>query len=163
MVKRLESRGVGGTQAIALTLIARPQFSIRTLLATAILAGLCYYWIEMPRATARRFVDAIRAEDFSVADRMFRGVDDRVLAKSNQKYWGFRADAVILPWDIGQFLSGRRDVRLHATYFFLDEHHDLQQEIAATAFGLDSPTGLSAYRGAVIDRTQMSGRVMEQR
>jgi hypothetical protein len=142
----------------------RPRFSLRTLLiATAILAGLCYYWIEMPRATAKRFVDAIGAEEFSVADRMFWKAGDRGFAASKEKYWGFRADAEVLPWSMSQFLSGRRDVQLHMTYFFLDEHHDVENDIAATAFGLNSPTSLSTNNSMMIDRTQMSGQILEKR
>ena len=131
--------------------------------ATTILAGLCYYWIEMPRATAKRFVDAIGAEDFSAADEMFQKAHDRGLVASKAKYWGFRADAEILPWSVGQLLSGRRDVRLHTTYFSLDQHVDVENEIPATAFGLNSATIFSVDSSALIDRTQMSGQVIERR
>ncbi len=156
MVESLELRVAGQAQAIAAsTLIPRPRFSLRTLLiATAILAGLCYYWIGMPRATAKRFVDAISAEDFSAADQMFQKADDRGLVASKAKYWGFRADAEILPWGVGQLLSGRRDVRLHTTYFSLDQHVDVENEIPATAFGLNSATSFSADNSALIDRDE---------
>lgn len=132
----------------------RLRFSLRTLLIlTAIVAGLCYYWIVMPLATAKRFVDAIGANHYEAADRMFWNDLDRGLAQWNKKYWGMRAGGEVLPWSAAQFLTGRRDLRLHLTYFFLDENHDIEMHLAATSFGIESATAWSGSRSVIIDKS----------
>ena len=73
--------------------------------------------------------------------------------------WGMRADAELSPASVSQLLSGRRDLRLHVTYFYLDEHHDLEMQLAATSFGIDSASTWSGSRSAIVDQVQ---RVMER-
>jgi hypothetical protein len=133
----------------------RPRFSLRMLfIATAVAAGFLYYWILMPQTTARRFVDAITAGEYEAADRMYWKDVDRGLALWNKKYWGMRAEAEILPWSLGQFLDGRRNLRLHVMYFFLDENHDIEMQLAATSFGIDSASTWSGSRSAIVDQVQ---------
>jgi hypothetical protein len=143
----------------AMAFIKRLRFSLRTLLLiTAAFAGFCYYWAIMPGTTAQRFIRLISCENFEAADQMFWKSVDRQLVPWQKKCWGMRADAELSPWSIGQLLGGRRDLRLQVTYFYLDEHHDLEMQLAATSFGIDSASTWSGSRSAIVDQVQ---RVME--
>ncbi|HEY4233598.1 MAG TPA: hypothetical protein VGM76_09230 [Lacipirellulaceae bacterium] len=131
------------------------RFSLRALfILTAVFAGFCYYWIVMPGAMAKRFVNAINREDYQSADDLIRSTNDRVLTQWQDKYWGFRSDAAFLPWSFAQFLCGRREVQLHVTYFFLDEHHDIETQLAATSFGMQSPGQSISNNAMMIDRDE---------
>jgi hypothetical protein len=144
-----------------MALIIRLRFSLRTLLlTTAAFAGFCYYWVIMPGATAEHFIHLIRGEEFEAADLMFWKPVDRQLAPWQKKCWGMRADAELSSWSINQLFGGRRDLRLHVAYFYLDEHHDLEMQLAATSFGIDSASTWSGSRLAIIDQVQ---RVIEKR
>ena len=130
----------------------RFRFSLRVLfIFTAFFAGSCYYRIVMPGVTAKQFIDSIGAEDYPSADNLFLIPEDRVLAQWNDKYWGFRSQAELLPWDFSQFVGGRKTVRLHVTYFFLDEYHDTEMQIAATASGMRSPGKSFSNNSMIID------------
>jgi hypothetical protein len=164
MGKKLESELGSVDSAPPAAVPMRFRFSLRAMLiATAILSGFCYFWIEMPRANGRRFVEAVTAENFPAADRMFWKSGDRVLTQWKEKYWGLRADAEMLPWSFCQFVSGQRDVRLHVTYFFLDEHHDLEMQIAATSLGLNSPMNSLTNSSMITDGILRTSRIIERR
>lgn len=135
----------------------RFRFSLRALfLPITAFAGFCYIWIAKPSAAAKRFAESTRAEDYESADQLFRRADDRVLTQWKEKYLGFQADAVILPWSFAQCLCGRREVQLHVTYFFLDEHHDVEMHLAATSFGIDPPSTSFTNNAPLVDRVQHS-------
>jgi hypothetical protein len=138
-----------------MALIRRLRFSLRTLLlTTAAFACFCYYWLIMPGATAQHFIRLVSGEEFEAADLMFWKPVDRQLALWQKKCWGMRAEAELSPWSISQLLGGRRDLRLHVAYFYLDEHHDLEMQLAATSFGIDSASTWSGSRSALVDQVQ---------
>jgi hypothetical protein len=133
----------------------RPRFSLRTLLIiTGMFAGFCYYWIVMPTATAKRFMDVIGTEDYETADLFFWNSDDRVLADWKEHRWGFQSKAELAPWSLIQLLSGHRNLQLHISYFQFDQNHDIEMRIEATSFGVKSPkTGLT-NTSTIVDRAQ---------
>jgi hypothetical protein len=135
----------------------RFRFSLRVLLTvTTFFAGFCYYWIVMPGATAKRFVDSIAAEDYKAADGLFWIASDRTLSEWKDKRWAFRSKAELLPLTFWQLLSGHREMLLHITYFQFDQNHDLDMRIAATSFGMKSPSDLSSNSALTIDSLQFS-------
>jgi hypothetical protein len=97
-------------------------------------------------------IDAIGSENYEAADRMFWTANDRTLADQKEKLWGFRSRAELLPSTIGQLCSGHRELLLHVSYFQFDENHDIDMHVAATPFGLNSPTVSSTSSARTIDR-----------
>ena len=130
----------------------RQRFSMRMLLSlTAVVACFCYYWFVMPSSTAQQLVGAIGSENYEAADQMFWTASDRTLADQKEKLWGFQSKAELLPWTSGQLCSGHRELLLHVSYFQFDENHDIDMHVAATPFGLNSPTVSSTSSARTID------------
>jgi hypothetical protein len=119
----------------------------------ALLAAFCYFWFVMPSLTANRFMEAVAAQDYHAADRLFRVPNHRFIADSAETYWAFEARAERLPITLHQLLTGRRHVVLHFDYFHLDHNVSSQAHIAATPFGLGSPVISRVGSGMVIDQT----------
>jgi hypothetical protein len=139
--------------------MVRPRFSMRMLLSlTAVVACFFYYWFVMPSSTAQQLVVAIASENYEAADRLFWTANDRPLAAPKGRFWGFQSRAELLPWTIGQLCSGHRDLLLHVSYFQSDENHDIDMQIAATSFGLNSPTILPTSSARTIDSVGLRSR-----
>src|SRR5690348_70662 len=103
----------------------RPRFSLRTLLiVTTALAVFCYYWVIKPTQTAKQFVNAVNAEDFSTADELTWHATDLAFEKWKDERWGFSPKAELTPWTMRQLLRGTREINLYVTYFQLDETHE---------------------------------------
>ena len=138
----------------------RPRFSLRMMLIlTAVTACFYFYWFVMPGATARRFVDSIGAENYQAADALFWIASDRTLAEQKEKCWGFQSRAELLPWTFGELCRGHRELLLHVSYFQFDQNHDVDMLIAATSFGLKSPTVSSTNAARTIDSSIFSASV----
>jgi hypothetical protein len=88
----------------------RLRFSLRMMfLATTVVAGVCY-WLILPSVKAGRFVRAIEAADFEVADRCFCNSDDRFLVAWKNIFWSMKAYAQVEPLSIRQLIRGERHV-----------------------------------------------------
>jgi hypothetical protein len=91
----------------------RFRFSLRfAFVVTTIVACVCYALV-LPTLYAQRFVAAVGADDYELADNCFRDPNDRFLADWHQKFQRFQARASLEPWSLREFVRGKRLVRLH--------------------------------------------------
>jgi hypothetical protein len=134
----------------------RIRFSLRTFFVLlTLLAFFCYLWVTRPSQIARRFADAVNAEDFAAADQMFFRSGDQFLAEWADENWAFEARCELRPLTIAQLLSARRHVDINIGYFELDHTASRQVVIAATPLGLNAPSVSSVKYGALfIDRSE---------
>jgi len=94
----------------------RIRFSLRfVFIIMTIVACLCYV-LMLPTLNAQRFVAAVSAQDFEVADGCFRDPNDRFFADWNEKYQRFQMRANLEPWSLGEFVRGKRMIRLSVAY-----------------------------------------------
>lgn len=125
----------------------RLRFSLRTLLlATTIVAAACYELV-LPTINAQRFVRAVAAENYELADAYFHDPDDKFLFDWNEKHWRFKALAELEPWSFSEFVRGRRLVRLRGIYADAGPMRSREWIIPVTRSGLLQPRPNLPSRG----------------
>jgi hypothetical protein len=120
-------------------------------LAVTIIACGCY-WLMLPTLNARRFVEAMRAENYRLADGCFRDPNDRFLVDWNERYWRFQVRANLETWSLGEFIRGKRMVRLSIAYGNAGPLRFDVLNVSVTPTGLHSPQKIGgSIPGGTID------------
>jgi hypothetical protein len=70
----------------------------------------------LPTFNAQRFVRAVQASDFAVADSFFHDPKDRILASYDKQFWKFEFRTTLEPFSAGQFLRRERRLQFSIAY-----------------------------------------------
>ena len=90
--------------------IRRLRFSLRAVLIAVVFVAMASYCLILPSLNARRFVRAVKSDDFAAADKWFIHEKDRFLDAYSKQFWTFNFDASVEPWSLSEFLHGERRI-----------------------------------------------------
>jgi hypothetical protein len=107
-------------------------------------------WFLLPSLNARRFLVALKAEDYRSADRLFSKTEDRFLAEWAEKRWSFRSSGELIPFTFDQLWHNRRELRVETTYFEFDQYFSVETYLAITPFGASTLERLPAHRLGIV-------------
>jgi len=117
----------------------RFRFSLKALFVAATLAAAFCYWLMLPTFNAQRFVRAVEASDFAVADRFFHDPKDRILESYNKQFWKFEFRTTLEPFSTTQLLRRERLVHFSIAYGGPKPLAIFDGTITAHTNGLGSP------------------------
>src|SRR5262245_11202609 len=95
----------------------RLRFSLRLLFVLMTVVAAVCLWFLLPSLNARRFLVALKSEDYQSADKLFSKTEDRFLAEWAEKRWSFRSSGELMPFTFDQLWHNRRELRVETTYF----------------------------------------------
>jgi hypothetical protein len=130
------------TAANGVTMLSRRirwRFSLRALFIAATLAGVACYWLVAPSMSAQRFIRAVAAGNFKLADTFFRDPDDQILSRLYEKHWRFHARAELQPWSFAELVLGERRIQLHLAFGDAGPMLGRSYVISVTQSGLLTP------------------------
>jgi hypothetical protein len=105
-------------------------------LASAVVAGVCY-WFILPTVNAGRFVRAVETADFKLADDCFCDAEDRFLVSWKDIFWSMEAGAYLEPLTIRQLLRGERRITVSVDHTSPDGTSTAS--VVANRTGLERP------------------------
>jgi hypothetical protein len=163
MDKKLNSEFGSLDSAPPLAKSSRFRFSLQAMfIATTVFAGFCYLWFVLPSVQANRLVSAIDAADYASADILFGKSGTVSFAKTNERTFGFRANASLFPWSFSDICLGRRSIQVETDYMAFDEHLEKTLCVVATPLGLKQPVGVSSIGSVLIDGSPRISRKLQR-
>jgi hypothetical protein len=103
----------------------------------------------LPTLNAQRFVRAVQASQFAVADGFFRDPKDRFLDAYNKQFWTFQLQVDLDPFSANQFWNRERRVNFHVAYGGPKPLTIFDGTIIANSDGLSSPEISGGVNGGI--------------